>query len=184
MTGADVLHVLGVLAAVGVRVWVDGGWGADALLGGQTRPHDDLDLALEHRDVARFLSAMGDAGFRLLRDDGPFNKVLVDQAGRKVDYRVFDASATRRTEAGVSVYGPMGLPYEVGAFGGQGMILGRPVACCTAEFQVRSHVGYEQDEDDLRDVEAIHPAGAGARALPDDGGPNFPSAISSSVHRR
>jgi hypothetical protein len=25
--GADVLHVLGVLAAVGVRVWVDGGSG-------------------------------------------------------------------------------------------------------------------------------------------------------------
>ncbi len=116
MTGADVLHVLDLLAAVGVRVWVDGGWGVDALLGDQTRPHDDLDLALEHRDLARFLRAIGNAGFRLLRDDGPFNKVLVDEAGRKIDYHVFDASATRRTEAGVTVYGPMGLEYEVGAF--------------------------------------------------------------------
>jgi hypothetical protein len=26
---------------------------------------DDLDLALEHRDLARFLSTMGDAGFRV-----------------------------------------------------------------------------------------------------------------------
>jgi len=156
MTGADVLYVLDLLAAVEVRVWVDGGWGVDALLGEQTRPHDDLDLALEHRDLARFLSAMADAGFRLLRDDGPFNKVLVDQADRKVDYHVFDASATRRTEAGVSVYGPMGLAYEVGAFEGHGTILGRQVACCTAAFQVRSHAGYELDEDDLRDVEALH----------------------------
>src|SRR5215471_6878203 len=57
--------------------------------------HDDLDLALEYRNLARFLHAMGGAGFRLLRDDGPFNRVLIDTAGRKVDYHVFDASATR-----------------------------------------------------------------------------------------
>ncbi len=30
------------------------------------------------------------------------------------------------------------------------------MACCTAEFQVRSHAGYELDEDDLRDVKALH----------------------------
>ncbi len=125
MTGADVLHVIDLLEAAGVPVWVDGGWGVDALLGEQTRPHDDLDLALEHRDLVRFLQAMGDAGFRLLRDDGPFNKVLVDEAGRTVDYHVFDASATRRLETGVTVYGPMGLAYEVGAFEGRGAILGQ-----------------------------------------------------------
>ncbi len=77
--------------------------GRGRLLGEQIRPHDDLDLALEHRDLARFLRAIGNAGFRLLRDDGQFNKVLVDEAGRKIDYHVFDASATRRTEAGVTV---------------------------------------------------------------------------------
>jgi lincosamide nucleotidyltransferase A/C/D/E len=65
MTGADVLHVIDLLKAAGVPVWVDGGWGVDALLGEQTRLHDDLDLdlALEHRDLVRFLQAMGDAGF-------------------------------------------------------------------------------------------------------------------------
>lgn len=156
ITAVDVLHVLDLLGAADVPVWVDGGWGVDALLGEQTRPHDDLDLALEHRDLAQFLHVMGDACFRLLRDDGPFNRVLVDEAGRKVDYHVFDASATRRTETGVTVYGPKGLEYEVGAFDGQGAILGRPVPCCTADFQVKSHAGYELDDDDLRDVEALH----------------------------
>ena len=156
MTGADVLHVIDLLKAAGVPVSVDGGWGVDALLGEQTRLHDDLDLALEHRDLVRFLQAMGDAGFRLLRDDGPFNKVLVDEAGRTVDYHVFDASVTRRMETGATVYGPMGLAYEVGAFEGRGAILGRPVACCTVDYQVKSHNGYELDDDDLRDVEALH----------------------------
>jgi len=156
MTPGDVLHVLELLETAGVPVWVDGGWGVDALLGEQTRPHDDLDLALEHRNLVRFLRAMGGAGFRLLRDDGPFNRVLIDTAGRKVDYHVFDASATRRVESGATVYGPRGLEYEVGAFEGRGTILGRPVGCCTADFQVKSHAGYELSDDDLRDVEALH----------------------------
>src|SRR5258708_25156120 len=143
MNAADVISLYTDLQKLSINIWVEGGWGVDALLGEQTRPHDDLDLALEHGDLVRFLQAMGDAGFRLLRDDGPFNKVLVDEAGRTVDYHVFDASATRRLETGVTVYGPMGLAYEVGAFEGRGAILGRPVACCTVDYQVKSHNGYE-----------------------------------------
>jgi lincosamide nucleotidyltransferase A/C/D/E len=34
-----------------VTVWVDGGWGVDALLGEQTRPHKDLDIAIEEKDL-------------------------------------------------------------------------------------------------------------------------------------
>ena len=35
-----------MLQSAGVRVWLDGGWSVDALLGEQTRPHADLDLAV------------------------------------------------------------------------------------------------------------------------------------------
>ena len=38
------LAVVGLLEADGIDVWLDGGWGVDALLGQQTREHDDLDL--------------------------------------------------------------------------------------------------------------------------------------------
>jgi hypothetical protein len=44
-----------------------------------------LDLALEQWDLSQFLRAIGVAGFPLLRGDGPFNKMLVDEPGRKVD---------------------------------------------------------------------------------------------------
>ena len=37
----------------GITVWVDGGWGVDALLGRQTRPHSDLDIALRHSDIPK-----------------------------------------------------------------------------------------------------------------------------------
>jgi len=44
MTAGDVLEIVDLLEGVGVESWVDGGWSVDALLGEQTRPHEDLDL--------------------------------------------------------------------------------------------------------------------------------------------
>jgi lincosamide nucleotidyltransferase A/C/D/E len=45
MSRNDVLEVLEHLAGHDIDVWVDGGWGIDALVGSQTRPHGDLDLS-------------------------------------------------------------------------------------------------------------------------------------------
>jgi lincosamide nucleotidyltransferase A/C/D/E len=39
MTAADVIEVLQCLERAGVSVWIDGGWGVDALVGAQTREH-------------------------------------------------------------------------------------------------------------------------------------------------
>jgi len=41
-----------------IEVFVDGGWGVDALLGKQTRSHEDLDIALQRKDVPRDVSAL------------------------------------------------------------------------------------------------------------------------------
>lgn len=39
--------MLTAMDTAGLRTWVAGGWGVDALLGRQTRVHRDLDLALD-----------------------------------------------------------------------------------------------------------------------------------------
>jgi 3-oxoadipate enol-lactonase len=156
LRGQDVLDLLDLLDGAGVEVWLDGGWGVDALLGEQTRAHNDLDIAVRSEDADRYRRTMRDAGFRLFRDDGPHNFVLVDDFGRQVDVHFVDLSATRTDEHGARVYGPDGIAYPVGAFGATGTVLGRQVPCCTAEFQVGSHAGYELGEDDLRDVLALH----------------------------
>jgi lincosamide nucleotidyltransferase A/C/D/E len=45
MTGAeDVVEVLESLTVAHVPWWVAGGWGVDALVGEQTRMHDDVDV--------------------------------------------------------------------------------------------------------------------------------------------
>ncbi len=156
MTAQDVLHVLDLLPQAGISVWLDGGWGVDALLGEQTRPHNDLDIVLKCEDVARFMQVMGDAGFGRVAGGTPLNFVLVDGNGRQVDVHLVDLGTVTRDEHGTAVHGPSGLAYEVGSLEGRGTVLGRPVGCCTAEFQVKSHAGYELDDDDLRDLLALH----------------------------
>jgi lincosamide nucleotidyltransferase A/C/D/E len=46
ITAEDVLEIVTVLQSAGVRLWLDGGWGVDALLAEQTRPLADLDIAV------------------------------------------------------------------------------------------------------------------------------------------
>src|SRR5712675_1974050 len=53
MNSADVIHLYTTLEKLGVEVWIDGEGGVDALLGKQTRPHQDLDIAIEQKDVLR-----------------------------------------------------------------------------------------------------------------------------------
>ncbi|HEX2281378.1 MAG TPA: hypothetical protein VHG52_06405, partial [Thermomicrobiales bacterium] len=81
---------------------------------------------------------------------------VMDGDGREVDDHAVDLQSTRVNEDGVEVYGANGLAYEVGSLEGSGVILGRRVACTTADFQIRSHTGYQLDENDYHDVFALH----------------------------
>ena len=54
MQAADAVMVSGVFEAADVRAWVEGGWGVDALMGRQTRDHDDVDLAVDERTIVDF----------------------------------------------------------------------------------------------------------------------------------
>jgi lincosamide nucleotidyltransferase A/C/D/E len=51
MTSGDVVDFYKIVTQLGVDLWIDGGWGVDALLGEQTRPHRDLDIAIQQKDV-------------------------------------------------------------------------------------------------------------------------------------
>jgi lincosamide nucleotidyltransferase A/C/D/E len=155
-TGADVLEIVGLLVSAGVDLWVDGGWGVDALLGEQTRPHADLDLALPTRHWQLAQRTLGAHSFALIRGDGPYNVVFMDPPGRLVDLHAFDDTTTVVGADGIERHGPDGLAYEAGGFCGLGTINGQTVACMSAEFQMRSHAGYDVDHDDWHDVRHLH----------------------------
>ena len=42
---SQVLKLCRDLHAHSIEIWIDGGWGVDALLGTQTRPHSDVDIS-------------------------------------------------------------------------------------------------------------------------------------------
>ena len=96
ISGSDVVALLRLLAEHRIEVWVDGGWGVDALLGEQTRPHSDVDIAIRHDDVPRLRELLEARGYKdVPRDDTrDCNFVLGDDHGREVDVHSF--TLTRR----------------------------------------------------------------------------------------
>ena len=150
MTVDDVLQVLDALASGGISAWLDGGWGVDALLGEETRDHEDLDLvvALDQADAVQ--KALARLGYETKEDERPTRLVLRAADGRSVDLHtvIFDA------EGGGVQHLPGGRSYRYPpqGFTGSGTIAGQQLACLTPEVQLECHTGYEPTETDLHDV--------------------------------
>ena len=150
MTSDDVLAVMDALSAAGCRVWLDGGWAVDAIIGKETREHDDLDLVGELDAVEKVLKALVPLGYRLETDESPIRVVFAGTNGRSVDFHtvVFDeggGGVQPQPAGGTFRYPPEG-------FSGTGAIAGRSLPCLTAEVQMACHVGYEPTEKDRHDV--------------------------------
>jgi len=154
MHARDVLEIVDSLDAAGVRVWLDGGWGVDALIGRQTRDHDDLDVVvipLPEGDAAR--RALTALGFELAEDEPTLCFLARNASDRRVDVHTvaFDddgGALQRQTESTFWRYPPKSLS-------GLGWVDGREVACLSAEAQVLCHLNYEPDETDRRDMELL-----------------------------
>ena len=70
MTAKDVVRLYNQLKGLGVQIWIDGGWGVDALLGKQTRPHEDVDIVIQQKDLLVLRKLLEDQGSRdVPRDD-------------------------------------------------------------------------------------------------------------------
>lgn len=70
MTEADVCEFLDIVESLTIGIWLDGGWAVDAWLGGQTRPHADIDIVIEARDLATLVEALRTRGYAdVPRDD-------------------------------------------------------------------------------------------------------------------
>ena len=175
VTAEDVVDLYSGLLARGVQLWVDGGWGIDALVGWQTRSHKDFDAIVAFEDLptlTRFLSGRAFA----LKEIWPENRwapcpellaligrerpaveaatafVLEDGSGRELDFHVvrFDGYGH-----GMPAWkGDFVFPPE--AFAGLGVVGGTRVRCLSAETQMRTHTGYVLQESDVHDLRLLH----------------------------
>jgi len=154
MTSDDVIEIYSTFRELGVRIWIDGGWGVDALLERQTRPHKDLDIAIQEKDLATLEQVLSAQGYRRIKPEieRPFNFVLGDDEGHEIDVHVIVLN-----EHGNGIYGPAenGHMYPADSLQGSGTIDGHSVSCVSPEWMVRFHSGYELKGKDFRDVSAL-----------------------------
>ena len=155
MKAQDVVGVVQLLGQSGVDVWLDGGWGVDALLEEQTRRHKDLDLVVGLSDVPRMQALLAERGFELVEGGPPKSFVLADAEGRHIDVH-----PVTWDEQGNGIYrmeNGQDCAYPASGFAGSGSLLGQRVRCLTAETQMQlCHTGYELTDKDFREMDALH----------------------------
>ena len=146
---------------------MSGGWGIDALLGVETRPHKDLDVIMLLDDVDRLRELLGYDGYHL-KELWSENRWAIDAQGAQTATafvlqdaagRELDAHAMRFNERGNGVpawEAPNGFIFKWQNLMGVGMIAGFAVQWITPEQQMLSHTGYALPETHLRDVVLLH----------------------------
>jgi lincosamide nucleotidyltransferase A/C/D/E len=149
MTEDLVIDLYKLLKSNNIEAVVDGGWGIDALLGKQTRPHGDLDIAVRHKDVDKLRKLLNDRGYeeKLRNDTRDYNFVLVDRNAHEVDIHSYTFD-----DKGNNIYG---IAYPIESLNGKGNINGHYVKCIAAEWVIKFHENYEPNEVDRKDINAL-----------------------------
>lgn len=151
-------EVLGALDDAGVRAWLAGGWGVDALLEEQTRPHGDLDLVFDadHDGERRAIEALALIGFQVMGREPVRTHwwseriALSDDQGHVVDLHPVNGAAF-----GAAVRADLDVSDQEEPFG-MGVVAGRSVPCLSPSAQLRLHEGYDDPtEVDRADVAVL-----------------------------
>jgi len=154
MRKIDAIDLYKKINNLGIDIWIDGGWGVDALLGKQTRFHEDLDVVVQEKDVAKLRDHLERDGYiDIARDDTQAWNFVLGKDGIKL----VDVHVIKFDEDGNGIYGSAknGDVYPVKSLMGQGHIGKEKVKCLTASFQVESRSGYKTSEIDYRNVRAL-----------------------------
>ena len=148
MPAEKVVELYQMLEDNGVQIWVDGGWGVDALLEEQSRQHADLDIALDHEYEAKLKELLANRGYKIVQtnDKTDWNYVLGDGRGL-VDVHVFGFD-----ETGHNVYG---TKYPRDSLTGNGKINGVSVRCITPKWAIQFKSHPHQGEVDRFDQDKL-----------------------------
>jgi lincosamide nucleotidyltransferase A/C/D/E len=153
MQAEHVAELYRALDQIGVTIWIDGGWAVDAVLGRQTRSHDDLDLVIEAKSLLELRQFLAQRSYCEVPYEGAtaWNFVVADKSGRKVDVHVVVLDEHE------GVWGnPLdGIAYPAGSLTGEGVIAGARVRCVRAEVLLQFKTSYPPREIDRKDVAAL-----------------------------
>jgi lincosamide nucleotidyltransferase A/C/D/E len=147
MNERDVVNLLKLIEDIGVSIWIDGGWGVDALIGLQTRAHNDIDVLIEKKNADVFVKMLISKGYSEIEMDytSECHTVWKNSSDHVIDLHLFEFG-----EAEILYYDNEAYPSNI--LNGEGTIGGVAVQCLTAEAQLLYHQGYEYKEKDIHDV--------------------------------
>jgi lincosamide nucleotidyltransferase A/C/D/E len=154
MEASDVVEIIAIFDRAAIDVWVEGGWGVDALIGNQSRDHGDLDLMVDAPRSDEVRRLLEESGFHCIFEDPPGRFAYEDALGRNVDLSISAAdrygdrwNLNRRLGRGEPDY-----PFDCFVYG---WIAGHKVWCIGPETQVIHHLGYEPEPVDTFDMELL-----------------------------
>ena len=146
----DVRQILQFAIDAEIKVFLDGGWGVDALLGHQSRSHNDIDIFVEKKDYQNFIEIIQANGFYEIKMEyTTLNHTVWEDAKN----RIIDLHCFEYTGKGEILYEGDCFPLEI--FSGKGKIEEIEVSCIEPYSQVMFHLGYEFDENDVHDVKLL-----------------------------
>ncbi len=152
-TAADATRLMGLLAGEAIEWWVAGGWGIDALIGYQTRPHRDLDILIPVPQVLTVHRLLLTDGFSVEGNWFPKRFQMVHPGGRAVDVHPIrlDHNGGGRLE----LDGEEWWTCNAEALSGRGTIGSRATRCLSVTEQLRCHTGYKPTETDKADMNLL-----------------------------
>lgn len=158
MSATDVSAIATALRAGGIRFFLGGGWGIDALAGFESRTHQDVDIVLD--DLRSSLPGVQDALGRI-----GYRRISADTAGMWLPHRVkfedrdrhlvevlgidWDLLAAARELFGSADSRPAGWRDRIFA---TGLLDGRAVPCLSRDAQRLFHRGYTLRQTDYHDL--------------------------------
>ena len=164
LSAAAALALYAAITDGGIRCWVMGGWGVDALVAEETRPHHDLDLLVRVEDFPAFLDLLVGHGFsrKLVWEEEnrwidvhgeqrPTAFVMVDGVGRELDVHVIEVPEDGEPTALCDV----SWQFDRSSLTAVGRIAGFQVRCVSAETQLQMHTGYDLPVEHQADVEQL-----------------------------
>lgn len=136
MHAEEVIDIYKELNEGNVQVWIDGGWAVDALLEKVTRPHQDLDLAVQHKDLEMLVTLLGMRGFNSITRDKKlmWDVVLADKDGKEIEIHAFSFDNNGDVIEENDWNG-----YSADSLTGEGKILDTQVKCVNLKQLVKTH---------------------------------------------
>jgi len=112
----DVVDLLNSAECIGITIWVGGGWGVDALVGSQTRPHGDIDIYIQKHNADAIIKILISRNYSEIKTDytNEVHTVWQSSPEQIVDLHCFEWKRSNRRDCGAMLYPRSSIAFSPG----------------------------------------------------------------------